>query len=503
MTQPLPSRQLVPPPQQDTGPAPPCTEVEIVDGTGGLPLAAPAPVLPRMRPVFAPPPSDRQHSTPAHRQPLAPVIPTHAAEKARAVAVMARRLALAEPLPQPQRAPLMTGPGTAATAPGGVLPPHRAASAPGSPAAFTGMRVASTAAAPERVAGLRAPLGWELSVSCYGARSRHAERLMSWMPVCVLPGDGSMGTAVLTAEQLLLSLVTEAEPYWYSGAFAPPANPASTSRSSGGDGDAVALPTELAAAVAAAARNATDVPITASSLQAGLQRVSLDRVGAREPSAAQQGLLMRLMRQGHMRSVDPEVFYALCPEALQASLAAAAENGGGGQSSTAATDLPPPLDAAADAPQLGLLLHHVLAVQQLEVAAENALEAKSAEAAAALGLPPPITRRQRGTVQSLMRRAARGVEADSGSWLRSIFRGAVPERRLQRLVSELVGDEYFGSASDSYELEMYLRRQAGQKSRGPPVPPMDALLGMLSREGAAEVIKRLQGQVNKLPPRED
>ncbi|GIL48017.1 hypothetical protein Vafri_4728, partial [Volvox africanus] len=149
----------------------------------------------------------------------------------------------------------------------------------------------------------------------------------------------------------------------------------------------------------------------------------------------------------------------------------------------------------------GLLLHHVLAVQELEEAQENAEDARAAAAAAAAGLPPPISRRQMGLVRSLLRRAARGVEADAGSWLRSVFLGAVPERRLRQLVAELVGEEY-GSSSVEYGVAPYRYRTSAALPPRAPEAALEELFGLLTRGSVGEVIERLKRQVDASPRQE-
>ncbi|EFJ42843.1 hypothetical protein VOLCADRAFT_119269, partial [Volvox carteri f. nagariensis] len=100
-------------------------------------------------------------------------------------------------------------------------------------------------------------------------------------------------------------------------------------------------------------------------------------------------------------------------------------------------------------------------------------------------------------VRSLLRRAARGVEADAGPWLRSLFRGVVPERWLRILVDELTGEMYDGSTRE-YDMAPY-RYQSAPASRQPEYA-LDELIALLSRATAGEVIERLklQLQVNTL-----
>ncbi|KXZ45174.1 hypothetical protein GPECTOR_57g464 [Gonium pectorale] len=322
-----------------------------------------------------------------------------------------------------------------------------------------------------------------------------------------------------------------------------------------GEGGEAAASLVAAAQLLAAARAVSEVPVPADGFDAALRRASLDEVCRRAPSDAQRRRLERLARGSRMFGLDPAVFLAVCPGGLAAarrgpgdspasSLPAGSSSGddgpglegyalselqtlaaggagerrqrgggGGGGRSSSSSSVDEDSNgmaeyvaaAAASAAPPGLLLHHVMAVQQLVEAAENAYEAQVAAEAAAAGLPPPATRRQVAFVRSLMRRAARGVEADPGRWLRSLFRGAVPERRLRRLVEEMVQEEY-GPTVREYDMA---RRQYGGVAgggaggsvtrRSQPRDPLEELLRALDRKGAKEVIDRLQEQVAKLP----
>ncbi|KAG2497730.1 hypothetical protein HYH03_004466 [Edaphochlamys debaryana] len=402
---------------------------------------------------------------------------------------------------------------------------------------------------------------WELAVSSYGPGCGHTERLASWTRVCALPGgDMDPRAALLAAELVLPTLPASPSP--------PPPPPAPS---------APATPAATSAAAEAPSRAA---------LEAALRRARLAAAAARAPSAAQKALLMRLALKGRFEALDSDVFAAVCPPetvpTVQAAAQEATESGalasgrsshagskkGRGPGAAAATSLsessmddlaalpygsmdaslasldedggssssaaPPAVPstaaggagAAGGLAPVGLLAHHLLALAQLEEGEENERDALEAEAAAARGLPPPVTRRQRRRIQSLMRRAAQGVDSDAGPWLRSVFRGAgVPDRKLWRLVSEMVGDDY-NNGSGEYDMAgdvaydvAYMSYEYGEGPGGGMGPaaqgggsagskgkggegPFEGLLGLLSREGAELVSSRLREAAARAPAQE-
>ncbi|GFR40621.1 hypothetical protein Agub_g1203, partial [Astrephomene gubernaculifera] len=199
---------------------------------------------------------------------------------------------------------------------------------------------------------------WELAVSCYGQRSRRAERLTRWHPVCSLPGgDLPLAAALLKAEDRLQrlfrepwsppsaaavaaaaaaghtgDLVSVAPPTAGSSATVP-AGPAAatftplpttvtlatstavrtaaTAAASTTEPTAITVPAAVAAAISHA-RNISGVAVTARAFERALQRASVADVAGRAPTDNQIRLLQRLARRGGLRDLSPEVQHALC-----------------------------------------------------------------------------------------------------------------------------------------------------------------------------------------------